>query len=388
MSMGPLAILITIGAACSLAADLNSRPALYYSRGFGGHDRDKAIAVAVDSAGNSYLAAFTTSNNFPIRNALQNQIAGTPLRATADGGKTWIAPRIDAGVRSIASSTRVVIGLLFAGTSNGLYQSLDSGRTWPLIAAMAGRVVYSVITDPIDSRVVHVLSDSGIFESEDDGATWSDSNNGVPQGHIQSGQLIGTEGGTLLALLGQSLFRSTDSGATWTAVDGVPSVPVSIAVDPSNSNTLYALSFSGVFGSTNLGDSWTKLAPTIPGVSQTPQSLAVSSKSLYASTAAGIFRSLDRGRTWTATQITAPANVVLSDPANPNVVYANADRLYVSNNGGSDWSPILSPVPDTIQMLSLIPTSPTPLFVGSDLLQDIFVTKLVQMANRSYTLLT
>jgi len=68
----------------------------------------------------------------------------------------------------------------------------------------------------------------------------------------------------------------------------------------------------------------------------------------------------------------ASAPGVVFDARNPQVLYANADRVYRSTNGGSDWSPILTPLPNSIKMIAIAPTSTPTLFVGSVLSQDIF----------------
>ncbi len=51
--------------------------ALVYSTYLGGSAAEEARGIAVDSAGNAYVAGFTSSNNFPIANAVQATMGGT-----------------------------------------------------------------------------------------------------------------------------------------------------------------------------------------------------------------------------------------------------------------------------------------------------------------------
>lgn len=51
--------------------------ALDYSTYLGGRDIDPGMAIAVDAAGNAYVAGWTQSSDFPTRNALQPTLAGT-----------------------------------------------------------------------------------------------------------------------------------------------------------------------------------------------------------------------------------------------------------------------------------------------------------------------
>src|SRR5262249_51469751 len=49
---------------------------LIYSTYLGGAAQDSATAIAVDSAGNAYVTGFTSSSNFPVKNALQQGLKG------------------------------------------------------------------------------------------------------------------------------------------------------------------------------------------------------------------------------------------------------------------------------------------------------------------------
>jgi uncharacterized protein (TIGR03437 family) len=62
-----------------LAAEDLTRPALAYSHAFGGSGADTATAVAVDTAGNVYIAGFTTSPNFPLKNPFRTATAGVGI---------------------------------------------------------------------------------------------------------------------------------------------------------------------------------------------------------------------------------------------------------------------------------------------------------------------
>ena len=57
-------------------AKFNSRGALVFSTYFGGTAADSGSAIAVDSAGNSYITGYTFSGNFRIKNAYQDSKNG------------------------------------------------------------------------------------------------------------------------------------------------------------------------------------------------------------------------------------------------------------------------------------------------------------------------
>ncbi|MEE9912429.1 MAG: SBBP repeat-containing protein [Deltaproteobacteria bacterium] len=59
--------------------------ALVYSTYLGGSDDEEALAIAVDSSGNAYVAGYTWSDNFPTQNPYQGTFAG------GDGSDAFVA---------------------------------------------------------------------------------------------------------------------------------------------------------------------------------------------------------------------------------------------------------------------------------------------------------
>jgi hypothetical protein len=91
------------------------------------------------------------------------------------------------------------------------------------------------------------------------------------------------------------VFRSTDSGTSWTAAStGLTNTEViSFAVSGAN---LFAGTYGGVFRSTNNGASWTAADS---GLTNLAYALAVSGTNLFAGTGGGVFLSTNNGANWT-----------------------------------------------------------------------------------------
>jgi len=362
-------IVAVLSAVPAFAADATLRPALSWSKTFGGSGTDGAMAVATDAAGNSYIAGYTTSPDFPVQNGVQMHMGGTPLRASTNGGKSWTTPAIPPGVTSIAG-----YAVLYAFTAMGIYKSADSGKTWATLSSPPLGPVGSVLVDPTNPSTLYVATQSGIWKAIDggSGSSWSpllslSQTNSAPAVLFPNP----VRPSTIFASLNFSPYRSTDDGATWTQLTSMPYETISMAADAVNPNTVYSAVWTiGVYRSLDGGDTWTKTAAQ--PVTYSPNAIAASPTALYLATSNGVMRSTDGGISWSPTTITAPADVVVIDPNNPKTVYADADQVYVSTDDGSTWAPLL-----TVPFHSVATIAPTSagLFIGSVLPQNIFITK-------------
>src|SRR5262249_20532066 len=113
-------------------------------------------------------------------------------------------------------------------------------------------------------------ANNGVWKSTDGGMTWTAVNNGlvippfttpadVSALAIVPGLPVGTAA-TLYAGGSEGILKSTNGGATWTPLlsTGLPSFPEiqALAIDPVNPNNVYAGASQNFFKSTNGGASW------------------------------------------------------------------------------------------------------------------------------------
>ncbi|RIE17323.1 hypothetical protein SMC1_02485, partial [Candidatus Cryosericum septentrionale] len=91
------------------------------------------------------------------------------------------------------------------------------------------------------------VGSGGVFRSTNSGATWTAANTGLMTQRVFSLVINPLTPTTLYAVTGSSVFRSTDSGATWTAVNtGLTNTNVwSLAINPKTPATLYAGTYVG-----------------------------------------------------------------------------------------------------------------------------------------------
>lgn len=210
----------------------------------------------------------------------------------------------------------------------------------------------------------------------------------------------GTNPSIIYAGRDNGVFKSTDSGSSWGAINsglfftvfGVPRV-LSVAVDPS-SPALYAgaaAPIGGMFKSTNGGASWNRIVNGLSLFTGPPAVLSIAidrsnPSTLYVGTAHnGAFKSTDGGATWRAIAgalndvqgFFMPPDVpaLVIDPSNPSTLYAGTGEsfgvggrgIFKSIDAGANWLQINNGLPSRTRVLSLLidGSSPSTLYAGT-----------------------
>ena len=182
---------------------------------------------------------------------------------------------------------------------------------------------------------------------------------------------------TIYAITGTAFFRSTDSGAHWTAFTtrlGFGPLALNVfVIDPTTPTTLYAGTFSGGFGvykSTNAGSSWLAVNQGITGYWMTAIAADPQAQTIYVGTVGGAaFRSTDGGVNWTSMNDTLPligVSAMTVDPLDPSTVYAagssaGPSSLLRSRDGGRTWTAASAGLSGNIVSMAINPTSPSTL---------------------------
>ncbi len=198
-------------------------------------------------------------------------------------------------------------GLLLAGTyGGGCYRSTDRGQTWqPIIdARMAGGSRMNGGTVVMDTGVYLLAFDGlGLLRSEDEGKTWTDSNQGLAGREVLNLK-IGLQGDLYLAS-GEGGYRSLDGGKSWQHVTGSFGVQniKDFAIDPRDGRRILCVTDgAGLYESADGGESWKAHPDAIPTKRlfrirfdpRHPQSV------LIGTIDAGVFSSSDGGTAWQA----------------------------------------------------------------------------------------
>ena len=232
---------------------------------------------------------------------------------------------------------------VYAGTSSGLYTSNDGGATWSLGLY---RDVQAVAVDPATPTTVYAGTCSdpdGLYKSTDGGVNWSASNSGLPTHCVDSLAVDPVSTGTIYAgttgQLSNGVFKSTNGAASWSPSGLAQYTVFDLIVDPSNHSTIYAIG-NGADKSTDGGQTWSRMSA---GQYVVALALVASDPSvLYAATGSGVKGSSDGGATWAVSGPNPPSgvSVLAVNPNRSSVLFAatNLSGVYTSIRSGSSWT--------------------------------------------------
>jgi photosystem II stability/assembly factor-like uncharacterized protein len=312
---------------------------------------------------------------------------------TTDGGGTWL-PISDGqfktssvGAIAVADSDPNVIYVGMgescvrgnASNGDGVYKSVDGGKTWRNVGLQDSQVIGAVRVHPKNPDVVYVAALGhlwgpnemrGVYRSTDGGGTWKQVFTRGPDTGAVDLAMDPANPRVLYASFwqvrrnpyhfdsggaGSGLFKSTDGGDTWTDISHAPGLPhtvlgrIGVTVSPANPERVWALveaAEGGVFRSDNAGRTWTKVndqnilrqrAWYYDHIFADPRD----ADAVYALNT-GMYRSIDGGRTFTAIRTPHGDNhglwIAPNDPQ--RMIESNDGGANITYDGGRTWSSI------------------------------------------------
>ena len=283
--------------------------------------------------------------------------------------------------------------VFYIGVNNGgVWKTNDYGRTWkPIFDDQPTGSVGDIAVAPSNPNIIYVASGEGIqrpdlgvgngvYKSTDAGKTWI--NTGLKDGQ-QIGSIIidpTNENRVFVAVLGhpygpnteRGVYKTIDGGKNWEKVlyKDENTGAIQVVFDPKNSNIIYADLWaarqgpwengtwqgqeSGLFKSTDGGNTWKKLTKGLPTVEQGLGRIGFcvapsDPNRLYATVDAGkmggIYRSDDAGENWVLSNPDgrlwgrgSDFAEIKADPKNADIVYTANVVTWKSTNGAKTWT--------------------------------------------------
>jgi photosystem II stability/assembly factor-like uncharacterized protein len=146
--------------------------------------------------------------------------------------------------------------------------------------------------------------------------------------------ILGSSSGNIFAGTGGGIFRTTDDGSNWMSLtNGVSDNNWVYSMATSDSNIFAGTDFSGLYLSTNYGNTWAELNG---GLINHVNALKIDSMNIYAGTGGGIYRSTNLGQTWSSHLL--DSIWVYSILAEDNRLWVGSGHgVFFSKNSGMSW---------------------------------------------------
>ncbi|MBZ5856991.1 WD40/YVTN/BNR-like repeat-containing protein [Flavihumibacter profundi] len=312
--------------------------------------------------------------------------------------------------------------VFYIGVNNGgVWKTTDYGRTWfPIFDDQPTGSIGDVAVAPSNPSVIYVASGEGIqrpdlsvgdgiYKSGDGGKTWV--NTGLRDGQQIGGLAIdpNNENRVFAAVLGhpygpnteRGIYRTINGGKSWEKVFYIDenTGAIQVAIDPKNPDIIYADLWagrqgpwengewngdeSGLFKSTDGGNTWKQLTKGLPttkqGLGRIGFCIAPTNPNrLYATVDAGefggVYTSADAGESWTL--LTKDSRLwgrgddfaeVKIDPQDENIVYIADVVVWKSKDGGKSWKDFRgAPGGDDYHRIWINPNNTNILLIAAD----------------------
>ncbi|HEY3128821.1 MAG TPA: hypothetical protein VGL91_05145 [Acidobacteriota bacterium] len=259
-------------------------------------------------------------------------------------------------VRSITLNPRRP-NILIIGTTDGqIFRSEDSARHWRRSAGLGrGTVVDNLIFDPnVENRMyagvwdLRTTNGGNLFRSDDEGVTWQPVPMAPGGASVRSVAVAPSDSNTIVVGTLDGVYLSRDAGKSWTLISGAEKDLKniqSVAVDPRDNSVIYAGTWHLGAKTTDGGKSWKWIKEgmiddsDLFSISIHPTEFDL----VYVSACSGVYKSINGGNLWVKLRngLTTEArrtHTVVIDPVNHNRVFAGTTLgLYLSEDAGSSW---------------------------------------------------
>ncbi len=275
--------------------------------------------------------------------------------------------------------------ILYVGTNGGgVFKSIDGAASWtPTGGHLGSGVVFAITVDPKTPATLYAVADGhedgrGVFKSTDSGRSWSALQ--IGRGNVDALVLDPITPTTIyVGSEAQAVVKSTDGGATWHTADTDLTSPYirSLAIDPTHPATLYAGTLDGVFTSTDGATTWHAVNNGIPAETVVHAAVidASAPATVYIGTPNGVLKSTDAGSHWDPAVTGLDETYVVGltiDPGTPGTLYATSSTtcedcpgdVFRSTDGGAHWEAVI--VGQLARLVhALAVTAPRTLFAGT-----------------------
>ncbi|HEY4677364.1 MAG TPA: YCF48-related protein [Candidatus Angelobacter sp.] len=229
-----------------------------------------------------------------------------------------------------------------------LYRSHDAGKTWEIVADLHGKSLRALSMAASDPKILVVGALDGIYRSRNGGRDFeriSPANHAEIK-NIESIAIDPVNSDVIYAGTWHLPWKTEDGGKTWHNIKkGVidDSDVFSIVIDRAQPANIFISACSGIYRSDSAGELFRKIQG-IPYSARRTRMLQMDPTDhnvVYAGTTEGLWKTTDAGGTWKhMTGSNIVINDVLIDPRQPSRVLLATDRsgVLASDDGGATFT--------------------------------------------------
>ena len=302
-------------------------------------------------ANNGIQSTYPIYDFAQVGNTIFGATYGLGLYSTNNNGGNWSVVGGGFPSNTFVYALLADVSTIYAGTSAGVYKSLDGGINWLSSNAgfPSGMWAKSFAIKP--GYIYAGTYSEGVFVSTNNGNSWTQVNNGIPDLPFPTGlphnypsvDALTISGSNVLAASANGMYISLNNGNNWNeSNEGI--LGVNVTAITSNNNIIFAgTDRTGIYVSTNKGVSWSRANNGL--TSYNVLALTTTNSNAFVSLSnSKVFRSNNNGTTWTlsSTGLPAPAAIMKSDSLRVIAITTGLQytppALLQTINNGSNWT--------------------------------------------------
>lgn len=199
---------------------------------------------------------------------------GIPFKYKSNGSLQYLDDNLPTNDSGLWHSPFIIddrSGAIYLGL-HGLYTSLDYGESWVALTQRYDYQFSAIAVSGVKSNIIYAGNTKGqLLYSSNYGTTWVDiTSKDFPARYITDIKTSGKDVGTVYVTFGgydlANVFKSTDNGATWSNISNtLPNVNVNcIAINPLDEDNILVGTDIGVFISYYAGKNWYPFGVNMP----------------------------------------------------------------------------------------------------------------------------
>ncbi|MDB4940252.1 MAG: hypothetical protein JWO40_677 [Candidatus Doudnabacteria bacterium] len=337
--------------------------------------------------GNSYETDYTydrQGNQLIITNPDSSQVkyiynsAGllnqVQRKESTDSSYSDVVTNFDYSPTGQISETDYANGIITANTydaahlyrlSNKLTTPTSSAGTPPTTPAVntistswsgvsgSPQVAKALVMDPTNSTIEYSGTWNGIYKSTDSGTTWTQITstsswlvNSIAVDPLNHNTVYAATDWDSSCWAHGSVYKSTDAGTTWSEINSGLTISscqnyIDLVVDPATSGTVYVVNdTTGIYKTTNSGTSWSKVYDPSGVTNDLPYDLVIdptTPSTLYASVNTGVIKTTNSGTSWSRVftytlNSTTKMTALVIDPTSTSTIYVASVDSWSNQN--------------------------------------------------------